>query len=195
MSKVDNAERIAAGYEIGRGKPPVATRFTRGQSGNPSGRPKGARNKIPAINEERLKAIILEEAYRGIKINDGDRQVTIPMVQAIVRSIAMGAAKGQPRAQVLFTTLLATIEQERKQHHEKWLDAMVDYKLRWEKEFDRSKKLGREPPDLLLHPDEIVIDLVKGTAYLQAPTQEEKALLDECQTLAEAKGWICPTGD
>src|SRR5262245_12460284 len=115
MSKSDDIIKSTspAGYEIGRGKPPVATRFAKGQSGNPSGRPKGARNKTPATHEGRLKDIILEEAYRDIKINDGDRQVTVPMVQAIVRSMAMGAAKGQPRTQALFTTLLATIEQER----------------------------------------------------------------------------------
>src|SRR5262245_11040533 len=31
-------------YDVGYGKPPVQSRFKRGQSGNPKGRPKGARN-------------------------------------------------------------------------------------------------------------------------------------------------------
>jgi len=65
-------------YEVGYGKPPVASRFEPGHSGNPRGRPKGARNRMPAFNEERLKAIILEEAYRTIKVSEGQRQVTIP---------------------------------------------------------------------------------------------------------------------
>lgn len=183
-----------AGYEVGRGKPPVGTRFVKGKSGNPGGRPKGARNKIPAMNEERLKTIVLEEAYRDIKVNDGDRQVTIPMAQAVIRSIAVGAAKGQPRAQVLFTTLLAAVERERKELHDKWLDGMIDYKVKWEKELDRRKRLGLDLPDPMLHPNQVVIDLIKGTASVKGPmTREEQALLDEGRALAEAKGWVCTT--
>ena len=33
--------------EIGYGKPPAATRFTKGQSGNPRGRPRGSRRSVP----------------------------------------------------------------------------------------------------------------------------------------------------
>ena len=42
---------------VGYGRPPATTRFKPGKSGNPRGRPKGARNKMPALNEERLKDI------------------------------------------------------------------------------------------------------------------------------------------
>jgi hypothetical protein len=33
-----------AHYKVGYGRPPIATRFTAGRSGNPKGRPKGSRN-------------------------------------------------------------------------------------------------------------------------------------------------------
>lgn len=99
-------------YEVGYGKPPQHSRFRKGQSGNPRGRPKGARNKPAPASAEGLSAIILEEAYRTIQVRDGDRTLPLSMAQAIMRSLAVNAAKGQQRAQRLFTTLLAATELE-----------------------------------------------------------------------------------
>jgi hypothetical protein len=89
-------------YKVGYGKPPVETRFKKGQSVNPKGRPKGSKTKRPGLREERMKDIILDEAYRGITVRDGDRNVTIPMAQAVIRALAVNAAKGDHRSQRLF---------------------------------------------------------------------------------------------
>jgi len=57
-------------YEVGYGKPPKQTRFAAGKSGNPKGRPKGAKNKRPLLNKERLQDIVLDAAYRDITVRD-----------------------------------------------------------------------------------------------------------------------------
>jgi hypothetical protein len=169
------------GYEVGYAKPPEATRFKPGQSGNPRGRPKGAKNKRPALHEERMKAIILDEAYRGIQVRDGDRNVTIPMAQAVMRSIAVNAAKGHARAQRLFAELLASTENANKALHDEWLDVAITYKVEWEKELRRRERLGiTDLPEPLPHPDDIIIDMNEGTARVVGPaTKEEKAEYDD----------------
>ena len=168
-----------ADYAVGYGKPPVETRFRTGESGNPRGRPKGAKNKIPRLNEERLKNIILEEAYRTIKVRDGEKSVTVPIAQAVVRSLAVNAAKGQHRAQRLFAELLSATETANKRLHDEWLQTAIEYKTEWERELERRKRHGIEAPDPIPHPDDIEINVATGEVIVKGPfTREEKERLD-----------------
>jgi len=166
-------------YEVGYGKPPTATRFEPGQSGNPRGRPKGRRSKSQVPDIERLKSIILGEAYRTIKVNDGDRQVSISMAQAIVRSLAISAAKGQARSQRLFAELLRTTEREMKAGRDEWLKTAIEYKVDWENELERRKQLGIVLPDPIPHPDHIEIDFNTDQVFIKGPmTKKQKATWD-----------------
>ena len=161
-------------YEVGYGKPPASTRFRPGQSGNPKGRPRGRKNKPPALSEERLQSIILDEAYRAIKVNDGDRQVSVPMAQAIVRSLAVTAAKGNTRAQKLFAELLLATETSRRRLHDAWLEAAIVYKTEWDKELERRVHRRIIAPDPLPHPDDVVIDYQTGAVNIRGPMSKEQ---------------------
>ncbi len=169
-----------AAYEVGYAKPPKDTRFKPGQSGNPSGRPRGAKNKRPALNEERMKNLILDEAYRTIKVRDGERQVTIPVAQAVIRSIAVNAAKNRIGAQRLFSELPAAAENSNKALHDAYLETAIEYKTEWEKELRLRKERGIDGPLPIPHPDDIVINMRTGQVVIKGPiTPEEKAELDE----------------
>jgi Family of unknown function (DUF5681) len=77
-------------FEVGYGKPPLRTRFRKGQSGNPGGRPRG-------ITAGRAKALALKEAYRRVNVKAGDRIIALPALQAILRSQVALAGGQQPR--------------------------------------------------------------------------------------------------
>jgi hypothetical protein len=76
-------------YEVGYGKPPTATRFQKGRSGNPRGRPKGSREVGTILNEILDQKVTLRTA-------SGTRQVSY--LEAILIRAADSAGKGDLRA-------------------------------------------------------------------------------------------------
>jgi hypothetical protein len=83
--------------EVGYGKPPVRTRFTKGQSGNPKGRPK----KKPVDFAE----LIDEELQREIEVVVGDQRVKVTKASVVARRIVDKAAHGDIRAVSLLAKL------------------------------------------------------------------------------------------
>jgi len=96
---------------VGYRRPPAGTRFRKGQSGNPAGKPKGTKNK-PRPYAERLGSLMLEEAYRPITVSEDGNEITLPLAQAVFRSLATAAAKGEVRAQAMFLKLISASEGE-----------------------------------------------------------------------------------
>jgi hypothetical protein len=88
-------------YEIGYGRPPHHTRFKKGRSGNPKGRPGGARNLSTVLSEALNERVIIAE-------NGGRRKIS--KRQAIIKQIVNQAAKGDWRAAKLLFDILQEIE-------------------------------------------------------------------------------------
>jgi hypothetical protein len=104
-SKMTTRKPNPAPYQVGYGKPPVHTQFRKGQSGNPSGRPRRAAT-------ERAKALALKEAYRAVKVTQGDHVTSLPAIQAVLRSQMAEAVKGNVAAQRAFLATVQEIELE-----------------------------------------------------------------------------------
>jgi hypothetical protein len=56
-------------YEVGHGKPPQHTRFQKGRSGNPKGRPRGRRNFSKEIDEVLTARVVVSEHGRPRKVS------------------------------------------------------------------------------------------------------------------------------
>jgi hypothetical protein len=74
--------------EVGYGKPPKQTRFKKGQSGNPRGRPKGSKSLNTLITRELESHITIEQ--NGIKRK-------IARKEALVKGLINDALKGKDR--------------------------------------------------------------------------------------------------
>ena len=87
----EDYEADAVGYK----HPPRAHQFRPGHSGNPTGRPKGARN---------FKSELREELSELVTIRDGEREIQVSKQWALIKTLVAAAIKGNQRAAA---TLLA----------------------------------------------------------------------------------------
>jgi len=178
--------RTERSYEVGYGKPPVHTRFKSGQSGNPKGRPKGSKNRKPAVTEDHLCNIVQAEARRNITISEGGQSVTLTMAEAITRRLAVDAAKGKSHARKQFLDLYAASEKRRTRLHEEMLELAIEYKLHWEQELTHRERTGATGEEPLPHPDHVLIDMHTGEVRIVGPvTTEQKKTWDEIASMKE----------
>jgi hypothetical protein len=92
-------------YAVGYGKPPAHTRFRKGRSGNPGGRPRG-------MTAGRVTALALKELYRPVTLREGDKLIKLPAIQAVLRSKVALAAKGNGPAQRALFEIARALEKE-----------------------------------------------------------------------------------
>src|SRR5665811_1432702 len=84
-------------YEIGYRRPPKSTRFKKGKSGNPTGRPKGSSNFLTLLEKELGQSIV---------VNENGRKKTITRLQAMVKRMVAGALQGDQKSLMTLVEIL-----------------------------------------------------------------------------------------
>ena len=87
-------------YAVGYRKPPQATRFKPGHSGNPKGRPKGSRN---------LATDLSTELGELITVREGGAARRVSKQRALIKSLMAKALQGDVRATTALLTLYARV--------------------------------------------------------------------------------------
>lgn len=88
-------------YAVGRGRPPLHTRFQKGQRANPKGRPKGSPN---------LTTIIARAAREKVTVVVNGRRKTMTKLEAAMTQLANQAAAGDQRAIQILIGQIAIVE-------------------------------------------------------------------------------------
>ena len=91
------------GYEVGFGKPPAHSRFKKGRSGNPKGRPPGAKNLKTLLNEALNERVIVTENGRRRKISK---------LLVIIKQVVNQSAKADWRHTKILLDIIRDIERQ-----------------------------------------------------------------------------------
>ncbi len=86
--------------KVGYGRPPKATQFKRGRSGNPKGRPKGSRN---------LATDLAAELGEPITVREDGRHRRVSKQRALIKSLMAKSLRGDVRAAAALLSLYARV--------------------------------------------------------------------------------------
>lgn len=169
---------------VGYGRPPAEHRFTKGQSGNSKGRPKGARHANPKavgldFGTQPANRMLIEEAYRTIAVREGEQVVELPVIKAIFRALGVSAMKGNRLAQKTMAELIRGIEEDDRKLRVDHFAAACEYKWDWEQAIEHASRNGMPEPTPIPHPGDVIIDTRNADVRYAGPmTPEEKEIWD-----------------
>ncbi|MBN9488985.1 MAG: hypothetical protein J0H44_17240 [Alphaproteobacteria bacterium] len=101
---------MSRSWSVGYKRPPVRSRFRKGISGNPKGRPKRSRNVLDAI---------LRHLDRPITITINGRRRTMSIFDAILMQLSNKALSGDLKAMKAVSDLRLMAEEWREENIEK----------------------------------------------------------------------------
>jgi Family of unknown function (DUF5681) len=88
-------------YEVGYGKPPKHSRFCKGQSGNPQGRPKGSKNLATLLDQALDEPVI---------VNEYGQRRQVSKREAVLKQLVNKAASGDLKSMHLLLATMRVID-------------------------------------------------------------------------------------
>ena len=161
-------------YQVGYGKPPEETQFVKGQSGNPKGRPKGAKNKSPLIKPNQFNQIFSQSMQELVANTNDPSELPKPTFVALLDKLKVMALGGDLRALQFLIKTSNQIDQIERERSEKILEKMHDYKVITTAVIRDRKNKGIPIDDILPHPDHVHLDLRTVEVHLSGPSNKKE---------------------
>jgi len=89
-------------YEVGYRKPPLHSRFPKGKSGNPSGRPR----------KKTLAEVVDAALHEPVVVTENGKRKTITKLEAMTKQLVNKGASGDARVAKMLIDFIRTVEAE-----------------------------------------------------------------------------------
>jgi hypothetical protein len=169
---------VIFGDDVGYGKTPQEGQFQKGQSGNPKGRPKKASSTL-ALTDQPMLSAVLVVANKPVPVRDSGEMTEMSMLEAVVAATAACAVKGNARSQATFIGLAQKAHQAEALQRRESIEFWTEYKGTRSAQLAEANERNSPVTGILPHPDDIVIDYLKGPQFLGPMDEKEQAAVNQ----------------
>ncbi|MGD9713374.1 MAG: DUF5681 domain-containing protein [Thermomicrobiales bacterium] len=152
--------------------PPKDTRFKKGQSGNPRGRPRTVPRDLSLSDQPMLEAA-LRAGRKKVKVREGERTIEIPFAQAMIEATGVFGLKGNARYAGIWLDYVRNAEITHARDVARKNELWSAYKAQYSELIAQARREGKAEPAIFPHPDDVVIDSIDGPRFVGPMTEEE----------------------
>ena len=156
-------------YDVGYRKPPREHQFKPGESGNDRGRPRAKKTGDDESSLKQSYAYIVADADSPVTVRENGRETQLTSYEAVFLSLRVTALKGNTKAQEAYLTRVDQARVVQLEERTKLFELARACKEGAVAEFEKCDQEGKPRPDIIPHPDEVILNWSTLDVYFNGP--------------------------